>query len=68
MEKEYYDATLGYDFKVDSRGLFQCGCGSVHIYVSGITDTIMWKGMGDVSRVWYVRCALDHMIWRARLE
>ena len=68
MEKEYHDATLGYHFKVDSRVLFQCGCGSVHIYVRGVTDTIMWKGMGDVSRVWYVRCALDHMIWRAQLE
>lgn len=68
MRKEYYDAILGFDFKVDSRGLFRCGCGSEHIYVRGVTDTIMWKGLGEVSLVWYVRCALDHMIWRARLE
>jgi len=28
----------------------------------------MWKGLGEVYSVWYVRCALNHMIWRASLE
>ena len=66
--KEYYNATSGTDFRVDSRGMFHCGCGSEHVFVAGTTDAIMWKGMGNTFIVWYVRCALDHMIWRALME
>ncbi len=41
--KEYYDATYGYDVKVDRTGHFRCGCGKRHVFVPGKTDVIMWR-------------------------
>ena len=66
--KEYYDATYGYDLKIDRTGHFRCGCGKRHVFVPGKTDVIMWRGLGTHYVPWYVRCALDQMIWRAEME
>lgn len=70
MGKGFYYATYGYDFSANQQGLFVCGCGSKHVFESGVTLVIMWDGPEQDQnwKPWYLQCAFESLLWRLQME